>query len=313
MGERLRADDLLRTYDPSAAAERLGVNVPEASLTAIVGPHTSGKSALLHALARLVDPPQRAVVIGGRPIATLPATVLARRLGLLPASTATSKDITVVDLVARARFPDGRLLRPWSAEDDEAVRTALHTADVAELAHRHVDDLSGGLRQRVWVAVALARRTPMLLLDEPTTLLDLAHQVDVLDLCAELREAHGRTVVAVLPDLNQACRYATHVIAMRDGRVIDQGPPARIVTTDLVEDVFGLRCRIINDPETDTPLVLPLGRAFRREPMQPPAARTRTTASTKITDKPMDHAQDHRAAAGSTRENATTGAPRVRA
>ncbi|GGZ61337.1 ABC transporter [Streptomyces inusitatus] len=263
MGERLRAEGLTLAYDRRVVAEHLGIGIPDGSLTVIVGPNACGKSTLLHALARIIKPQAGAIVLDGRPIASMSPKALAQQLGLLPQSPTTPDGITVADLVARGRFPYQKLLRQWSAEDDEAVLTAMRATGVTELATRLVDELSGGQRQRVWLAMALAQETPILLLDEPTTFLDIAHQVDVLDLCAELREERRRTVVAVLHDLNHACRYATHLIAMRDGRVIAQGPPAEIVTAELVEEVFGLRCRIITDPETDTPLVLPLARESR--------------------------------------------------
>ncbi|MER5770984.1 ABC transporter ATP-binding protein [Streptomyces sp. NPDC001985] len=263
MGERLRADGLTLAYDRRVVAERLGIAIPDGSLTVIVGPNACGKSTLLHALARIIKPQAGAVVLDGRPIASMPPKVLARHLGLLPQSPTTPDGITVADLVARGRFPFQKLLRQWSADDDTAVLSAMDATGVTGLAARQVDELSGGQRQRVWLAMALAQETPILLLDEPTTFLDIAHQVDVLDLCAELREERQRTVVAVLHDLNHACRYATHLIAMRDGRVVAQGPPAEIVTAGLVAEVFGLECRIITDPETDTPLVLPLAREAR--------------------------------------------------
>ncbi|GAA2257189.1 ABC transporter ATP-binding protein [Streptomyces amakusaensis] len=263
MGERLRAEGLTLAYDRRVVAEHLGIGIPDGSLTVIVGPNACGKSTLLHALARIIKPQAGAIVLDGRPIASMSPKALAQQLGLLPQSPTTPDGITVADLVARGRFPYQKLLRQWSAEDDEAVLTAMRATGVTELATRLVDELSGGQRQRVWLAMALAQESPILLLDEPTTFLDIAHQVDVLDLCAELREERRRTVVAVLHDLNHACRYATHLIAMRDGRVIAQGPPAEIVTAELVEEVFGLRCRIITDPETDTPLVLPLARESR--------------------------------------------------
>ncbi|MCM2392752.1 ABC transporter ATP-binding protein [Streptomyces albipurpureus] len=310
MGERLRAEGLTLAYDRRIVAEQFGVGIPEGSLTVIVGPNACGKSTLLHALARVIKPRKGVVVLDGRPIGTMPSKELAQRLGLLPQSPTNPDGITVADLVARGRFPYQKLLRQWSAEDDTAALNALHATGVADLAHRLVDELSGGQRQRVWLAMALAQETPVLLLDEPTTFLDLAHQVDVLDLCAELREEQGRTVVAVLHDLNHACRYATHLIAMRAGGVVAEGPPADIVTADLVAEVFGLRCRIITDPETGTPLVLPLARRSRRGA---PAGDPTDSSPAKATDQPMDHASDPRPGAESTPDRAPTGVPRASA
>jgi iron complex transport system ATP-binding protein len=182
---------------------------------------------------------------------------------MLPQSPIVPGGIAVDELVARGRFAHQRLLRQWSAEDEAAVAEAMRLTEVADLADRFVDELSGGQRQRVWLAMALAQQTPILLLDEPTTFLDLAHQFEVLDLCAELHE-QGRTIVAVLHDLNHACRYATELIVMRDGAILAQGPPGEVMTAELVEGVFGIPCRVMNDPETDTPMVVPAGRQRRR-------------------------------------------------
>ena len=166
----------------------------------------------------------------------------------------------MIDLVARGRYPHQKLLRQWSGEDERAVTSALAATKVEDLSERIVDELSGGQRQRVWLAMALAQETPILLLDEPTTFLDIAHQVEVLDLCEDLNRDHGRTLVAVLHDLNHACRYATHLIAMREGSIVAEGDPASVVTAELVEAVFGLPCRVIEDPETGSPLVIPASR-----------------------------------------------------
>jgi len=185
---------------------------------------------------------------------------------MLPQSSVAPDGITVADLVARGRYPHQKLLRQWSRTDEEIVAGALAATNVADLADRSVDELSGGQRQRVWLAMALAQQTPILLLDEPTTYLDIAHQIEMLDLCADLHAEQGRTLVAVLHDLNHACRYATHLIAMRAGAVVATGRPSEIVTAQLVEDVFGLACRVIDDPETGTPLIVPLARAALRGP-----------------------------------------------
>ncbi|MGK5530419.1 ABC transporter ATP-binding protein [Streptomyces sp. URMC 129] len=261
---RLRADDVTLGYDQRMIAEGLSVAVPDRSFTVIVGPNACGKSTLLRALSRMLRPAAGAVLLDGQAIGTLPAKKLARVLGLLPQSPVAPDGITVADLVARGRYPHQGLLRQWSRDDERAVAEAMADTGVAELADRHVDELSGGQRQRVWIAMALAQRTPLLLLDEPTTFLDIAHQIEVLDLCARLHEEQGRTLVAVLHDLNHAARYATHLIAMRDGRVVAEGPPGDIVTAALVEDVFRLPCRVVDDPETGTPLVVPAARRRAR-------------------------------------------------
>ncbi|MCT4351670.1 ABC transporter ATP-binding protein [Streptomyces sp. Je 1-79] len=255
---RLRAEDLTLSYDQRTVATSLSVDIPDHSFTVIIGPNACGKSTLLTALARMLRPKAGQVYLDGAAIASYRSREVARRLGLLPQSSSAPGGITVGDLVARGRYPHQRLLKQWSAEDETAVVEAMRQTGVLELADRPVDDLSGGQRQRVWLSMVLAQQTSLLLLDEPTTFLDIAHQVEVLDLCAELHARKGHTVVAVLHDLNQACRYATHLIVMRPGGTIAaQGDPATVMTAELVEDVFGLPCRIIDDPETGTPLMIP--------------------------------------------------------
>ncbi|MFG2052532.1 ABC transporter ATP-binding protein [Micromonospora sp. NPDC048930] len=261
---RLVGDTLTLAYDRRTVAEDLTVAVPDGSFTVIIGPNACGKSTLLRALARLLRPTRGTVLLDGADIHRRPARHVARTLGLLPQSAVAPDGITVAELVARGRYPHQGLLRQWSREDERVVAGAMADTGVAELADRLVDELSGGQRQRVWIAMALAQRTPLLLLDEPTTYLDIAHQVEVLDLCARLHEEQGRTLVAVLHDLHQAARYATHLVAMRDGRVVAAGDPRRIVTAELVEEVFGLPCRVLEDPETGTPLVLPAARRSGR-------------------------------------------------
>jgi len=260
----LAVEGVTLRYGSREIARDLSVRIPDRSFTVIVGPNACGKSTLLRAFARLLKPTAGRVLLDGRQIAGLGAKELARRLGLLPQSPTAPDGITVADLVARGRYPHQGLLRQWSREDERVVAESMAATGVAELADRSVDELSGGQRQRVWLAMALAQQTDLLLLDEPTTFLDIAHQVEVLDLCARLHEEQQRTLVAVLHDLNQAARYATHLIAMRDGRVVAQGPPDEIVTADLVEQVFDLPCQVIQDPQTGTPLVVPAARGRRR-------------------------------------------------
>ncbi|MDT0310279.1 ABC transporter ATP-binding protein [Streptomyces sp. DSM 44917] len=265
-GGRLCAREVTLAYDHGGRviAENLSLDVPDRSFTVIVGPNACGKSTLLRALARMLRPERGQVLLDGRAISSYPAKRLARELGLLPQSPTSPEGITVADLVARGRYPHQGLLRQWSAEDEWVVGESMAATGVSALAGRHLDELSGGQRQRVWIAMALAQQTPLLLLDEPTTFLDIAHQIEVLDLCARLHEEQGRTLVAVLHDLNQAARYATHLVALCEGRVVAEGPPAEVVTAALVEEVFGLPCRVIEDPETGTPLVVPAAR--RRSP-----------------------------------------------
>ncbi|GAA4186183.1 ABC transporter ATP-binding protein [Streptosporangium oxazolinicum] len=262
---RLYGTGLTLSYDKRVVASDLDVTIPDGSFTVIIGPNACGKSTMLRALARMLKPRAGTVHLDGAAITSLPSKEVARRLGLLPQSSIVPDGITVADLVGRGRYPHQRLMRQWSREDEVAVAAAMESTDVTELADRCVDELSGGQRQRVWLAMALAQETPILLLDEPTTFLDIAHQIEVLDLCADLHE-RGRTLVAVLHDLNQACRYATHLIVMRDGRIVAEGDPSSIVTAALVEEVFELRCEIIEDPQSGTPLIVPETR--RRAPIR---------------------------------------------
>ena len=246
-------------YGGHVVAEGLDLEIPARKVTALVGPNACGKSTALRALARLLKPTGGAVHLGGQDIAHLAAREIALRLALLPQTPTAPDGITVRDLVARGRTPHQRWWRQWSAADENVVDRALEATGTAALADRTLDALSGGQRQRVWIAMALAQDTPVLLLDEPTTYLDLAHQVDVLELVADLNRAKGRTVVMVLHELNLACRYADHLIAMRDGEIVAVGAPADVVTSALVEDVFGLRAAVIPCPVAGTPLVIPEG------------------------------------------------------
>jgi ABC-type cobalamin/Fe3+-siderophores transport system ATPase subunit len=260
---RLLGERLTLAYDDRTVTTDLDVAIPDGSFTVVVGPNACGKSTLLRALARMIKPRSGQVVLDGEAITSLPSKAVARRLGLLPQSSIAPDAILVADLVARGRYPHQGLLRQWSRDDEAAVAAAMAATRVDDLARRPVDELSGGQRQRVWLAMALAQETPLLLLDEPTTVLDITHQIEVLDLCAELHEEQGRTLVAVLHDLNHACRYATHLIAMADGAIVAEGDPRAIVDAALVERVFGLRCRVVEDPETGTPLVVPAARRRR--------------------------------------------------
>ncbi|MGK5732888.1 ABC transporter ATP-binding protein [Streptomyces sp. URMC 124] len=256
-GSRLAARDLTLAYEDRTVVDGLDLAVPDGEVTIVIGPNACGKSTLLRALGRLLKPVRGTVLLDGQELARIPTRTIARSLGLLPQTPVAPEAITVADLVARGRQPHQRWWQQWSEADERAVADAMARTDTAGLAERAVDELSGGQRQRVWIAMALAQETDLLLLDEPTTYLDIAHQVEVLDLVRRLNRERGRTVVAVLHDLNQAARYADHLVAMKAGRIVAQGRPAEIVTADLVREVFGLESVVVPDPVTGSPLVVP--------------------------------------------------------
>lgn len=264
---RLMARELTLAYEDRTVVHQLELAVPDGQVTVIVGPNACGKSTTLRALGRLLKPRGGSVLLDGTELAKIPTKRIARSIGLLPQSPVAPEAITVADLVARGRQPHQHWWQQWSDEDERAVTEAMARTDVSALADRPVDELSGGQRQRVWIAMALAQETDLLLLDEPTTFLDIAHQVEVLDLVRRLNHEQGRTVVIVLHDLNQAARYADHLVAMKSGRVIAEGPPGEVVTADLVREVFGLEAVVIPDPVTGSPLVVP-GAPFRPEAAQ---------------------------------------------
>jgi iron complex transport system ATP-binding protein len=247
-------------YGERTVVAGLDLVVPPGRITAIVGANACGKSTLLRSMSRLLAPREGSVLLDGKAVHRMPAKQLARTLGLLPQSPIAPEGITVADLVGRGRHPHQGMLSRWSAHDDEAVAAALDATDTARLADRAVDELSGGQRQRVWIAMALAQETDVLLLDEPTTFLDVSHQIEVLDLLVDLNRTRGTTVVMVLHDLNLAARYADHLVAIAGGAVHASGPPAEVLTEETVLAVFGLDSRIITDPTSGTPLMLPLGR-----------------------------------------------------
>ena len=258
---RLCALDLSLTYGGPMIVEALTTYIPTGEITVVVGANGCGKSTLLRALARLLRPAAGRVVLDGEDIHRQPTRSVATRLGLLPQAPRAPDGVVVGDLVRRGRYPHQRLFDQWSADDEAAVARALELTNMVPLADRSVDELSGGQRQRAWIAMALAQDTPLMLLDEPTTYLDIAHQVEVLDLLQDLNRREGRTIVMVLHDLNQACRYASHLIAMADGRIAAAGPPTAVVTPALIERVFGLPVTVIDDPVTATPLCVPSGTA----------------------------------------------------
>lgn len=263
-GARLRVESATIGYDRRVISEGLSVSIPDQSFTVIVGPNACGKSTLLRSLSRLLKPSAGQVILDGAAIGSYKAKEVARRVGLLPQTSIAPEGITVADLVARGRYPHQGFIRLWTEADERAVARAMGQTGVTDLSGRLVDELSGGQRQRVWVAMALAQHTNILLLDEPTTFLDIAHQIELMELFTDLHHV-GHTLVAVLHDLNHAARYATHLIAMKDGAVVAEGSPSQIVTAELVDEVFGLRCLVVPDPVAGTPQVVPLGRDRRGE------------------------------------------------
>ena len=254
---RLLVDDAALGYADHVVCPNVSVTIPDQRFTVIVGPNACGKSTLLKSLTRLLTPSRGRVLLDGEALHRQPTKALARSIGLLPQGPVAPDGIRVVDLVMRGRYPHQRLFSPWSPEDEQAVIAAMEATSIRHLSGRLVDELSGGQRQRVWMAVALAQQTPILLLDEPTTYLDLSHQIELLDLCRTLNRETGTTLVAVLHDLNQAARYADHLIAMKDGEVVAAGDPHAVLTEELVAEVFSLDARVIADPESGTPLVVP--------------------------------------------------------
>ncbi|WP_084078971.1 ABC transporter ATP-binding protein [Demequina sp. NBRC 110057] len=259
MTATLMADAVELAYDERVISTDLTVGIPEHEFTVVIGPNACGKSTLLKALARLLPPRDGHVTLDGRDVKAFGSKEFARALALLPQSSQAPAGISVSDLVARGRFPHQRFLQQWSAADEAAIARAMTATGVDELALRPVDELSGGQRQRAWLAMVLAQDAPITVLDEPTTFLDIAHQIEVLDLCESLHAEGGRTIVAVLHDLNQAARYGTHIIAMKDGEVVAEGVPDEVITVDLVAEVFGVRARILVEPESGSPFVMPLG------------------------------------------------------
>lgn len=257
---RLRGEALTLAYGKKTIAESLNVTIPDGHFTAIIGPNGCGKSTLLRTLSRLMTPAHGHVYLDGEEIQRYASKEVARRIGLLAQNATTPSDISVQELVARGRYPHQPLFTRWRQEDEDAVQRAMQATGIVELANQSVDTLSGGQRQRAWIAMVLAQDTAIMLLDEPTTWLDISHQIDLLELLSELNRERGFTLAAVLHDLNQACRYATHLIALREGKIVAEGAPQEIVTAELIEAVYGLRCMIIDDPVAHTPLVVPLGR-----------------------------------------------------
>lgn len=265
----LTATELHLAYESASVIHNLSVTIPPGKITAFVGPNGCGKSTLLRGISRLLKPRGGTVILNGQDIWSMPTKTLAKRLGILPQGPVAPEGLTVHELVAQGRYPHQSWFQQWSAEDERVTQEALEITGTAEFADRPVDTLSGGQRQRAWIAMTLAQDSDLILLDEPTTFLDLAYQIEVLDLLHDLNQERGKTIVMVLHDLNHACRYADTLIAIRGGAIAAQGEPEQVVTETLVREVFGIDCRVIPDPVTGTPLVVPIGRVKARN--VPPA------------------------------------------
>ena len=268
----LETRQLSAGYDKRVILQDITLGLQPGQITAIVGGNASGKSTLLRTLARILPVKAGRVYLDGKSIHEMPSLEVARIMGLLPQSPIAPEGITVGDLVGRGRHPHHGLFSRWTREDDRVVSEALAATGINALAHRELDTLSGGQRQRAWIAMALAQQTDLLLLDEPTTFLDVSHQIEVLDLLVDMNAARGTTIVMVLHDLNLAARYADHLIAVADKGIYAEGAPARILTRDLVKAVFGLECHIATDPVAGTPLMVPIGRHNIRNTFRPAKA-----------------------------------------
>lgn len=266
METALTTRKLSLAYDHFTIIKDLNVEIPAHQITALVGPNGCGKSTLLKGLARLLKPQSGVVYLDSASIFKLSTKEVAKRLGMLPQSPVAPEGLTVRELVAQGRYPHQSWFQQWSKDDEQFTEQALAITEMTELGDRSLDSLSGGQRQRAWIAMALAQNTEILLLDEPTTFLDLAHQIEVLDLLYDLNQSQGRTVVMVLHDLNQACRYADYLVVMKQGQIYALGTPDAVMTEAMVEEVFGLESRILPDPLTATPMCVPVSRRSRTSP-----------------------------------------------
>lgn len=259
----LETENLTLSYGDSIIIEDLQLEIPKGEITVFIGGNGCGKSTLLRSLARLLKPKQGSVLLEGKTIAKLPTKEVARQLAILPQGPTAPEGLTVLQLVKQGRYPYQNWLKQWTEEDEKMVNHALEATNMKDFAERTVDSLSGGQRQRAWIAMTLAQQTDIILLDEPTTYLDMTHQIEILDLLFELNETEKRTIVMVLHDLNLACRYAHHIVAIKNKQIYGQGKPEYVVNSSLVEDVFGMKCEITVDPLFGTPLCIPHGKGRR--------------------------------------------------
>ncbi|GIO45117.1 MULTISPECIES: ABC transporter ATP-binding protein [Paenibacillus] len=255
-----QAEQLVAGYDHKTVIHGIDLVIPSNKISVIIGANGCGKSTLLKTLARLIKPISGQVTVDGKPISKIPPKKLARIIGMLPQSPIVPEGISVADLVGRGRFPHQSMFSGWSKKDYEAVAEAMEIMNITEFANHDIDELSGGQRQRVWIAMALAQQTDILFLDEPTTFLDITYQVEILDLLTDLNRKHGTTIMMVLHDINLSARYADHIFAMHEGKLVAEGTPSEVITSTMVKDIFGLNCTVIQDPLCGSPMVVPRGR-----------------------------------------------------
>ncbi|MBU5674016.1 ABC transporter ATP-binding protein [Paenibacillus brevis] len=255
-----QAEQLVAGYDHKTVIHGIDLVIPSNKISVIIGANGCGKSTLLKTLARLIKPISGQVTVDGKPISKIPPKKLARVIGMLPQSPIVPEGISVADLVGRGRFPHQSMFSGWSRKDYEAVAEAMEIMNITEFANHDIDELSGGQRQRVWIAMALAQQTDILFLDEPTTFLDITYQVEILDLLTDLNRKHGTTIMMVLHDINLSARYADHIFAMHEGKLVTEGTPSEVITSTMVKDIFGLNCTVIQDPLCGSPMVVPRGR-----------------------------------------------------
>ncbi|MBP3953346.1 ABC transporter ATP-binding protein [Bacillus suaedae] len=247
-------------YENKMILHDVSISIPSNQISIIIGANGCGKSTLLKTMAKLIKPTSGQVTMDGKPINKIPPKQLARVLGLLPQSPIVPEGITVADLVGRGRYPHQSFLKGWTQKDYEAVTEAMEMMNITQFADRHIDELSGGQRQRVWIAMALAQQTDILFLDEPTTFLDITYQIEILDLLTDLNRKLGTTIVMVLHDINLSARYADYIFALHQGKLVEEGEPSKIITSELIKDIFGLHCTVIEDPVSGSPSVVPIGR-----------------------------------------------------
>ena len=253
-------EQVVAGYDHRTILHGISLTIPSNRISVIIGANACGKSTLLKTMARLIKPTSGKVTLDGKPIDRIPSKELARTVGLLPQSPIVPEGISVADLVGRGRFPHQSWLGGWTKKDYEAVAEAMEIMNITELANRHIDELSGGQRQRVWIAMALAQQTDILFLDEPTTFLDITYQVEIIDLLTDLNRKYGTTIIMVLHDINLSARYADHIFALHTGKLVAEGTPSRVITSELIKDIFGLDSAVIPDPVSGSPMVVPKGR-----------------------------------------------------